>query len=444
MHKQERKRGLVNGIMSLWRNWTLAMGFLIILTVLSRYLHAKYVPFAAVILEIILLYLDRRNRMQKSPICFRLPYLVSHILLYTAIIVTVILILFSLGNITDLNGQPVNDDAPFATILILGPVAVAVSACYLYKKNNPGYCKACIDRNGNAIDRGIIGAIYNKEAYYQTKLLLILSVVVTAESWIYAQTRYNNFNYNQADAFFLTWLPAIFMGLSVLYLGGRYKNITLEYASNKEVTRIIEQQGTRLRFLAVCNDKIMLCPPDMNSNSPLANDHRLDVPLKITLPYREHIAPAEAERIFAEKSGIANAQLQFIHKSHDYSMYNNIFNYVVFCTPEQLNGSALKGEHFTLSEVTQMISEGLVSTEVSALLKRIYTIAMAWKTYDDKGNRLYAIKHYRPTFRIKDMKNWDVDYTDNNWLLVSAINQDSRFFRLRKIWKKYVKGLGMQ
>lgn len=61
---------------------------------------------------------------------------------------------------------------------------------------------------------------------------------------------------------------------------------------------------------------------------------------------------------------------------------------------------------------------------------------MAWKTYDREGKRLYPIKHYRPTFRLRDLKDWDVDYSDTSWFAVAENNQDRPFFRTRKFWRK--------
>jgi hypothetical protein len=73
-------------------------------------------------------------------------------------------------------------------------------------------------------------------------------------------------------------------------------------------------------------------------------------------------------------------------------------------------------------------------------IKRIYTITMAWKTYTRDGKRLYSIKNYVPTFRLKDLKNWDVDYNDITWINIADNNEDKRFFVLKKLWRKYFSG----
>jgi len=63
-------------------------------------------------------------------------------------------------------------------------------------------------------------------------------------------------------------------------------------------------------------------------------------------------------------------------------------------------------------------------------------MTMAWKTYDRNGRRLYPIRHYRPTFRLRDMPRWDVDYDDQTWFDVAINNEDHRFFRLRSFWNR--------
>ena len=61
---------------------------------------------------------------------------------------------------------------------------------------------------------------------------------------------------------------------------------------------------------------------------------------------------------------------------------------------------------------------------------------MAWKTYNRQGRRLYPIKHYKPIFRLRDFKEWDVDYNDPAWLQISEENEDTRFYRARRLLRK--------
>ena len=61
---------------------------------------------------------------------------------------------------------------------------------------------------------------------------------------------------------------------------------------------------------------------------------------------------------------------------------------------------------------------------------------MAWKTYDRNGRRLYPIRHYKPTFRLRDLRDWTVDYDDETWFDVAHNNEDRRFYKLRSLWNR--------
>ena len=82
------------------------------------------------------------------------------------------------------------------------------------------------------------------------------------------------------------------------------------------------------------------------------------------------------------------------------------------------------------------LQSGTIATPLATELYRIHTITMAWKTYDRRGRRLYPVKNYRPTFRLGDLRKWDVDYDDTSWFSVAFNNEDRKFFRLRSLWQK--------
>ena len=90
--------------------------------------------------------------------------------------------------------------------------------------------------------------------------------------------------------------------------------------------------------------------------------------------------------------------------------------------------------------MSELINNKEMAPLFSAEFIRLYTIAMAWKTYTADGKRRYLIRNYVPTFRIRDIKNWDVDYNDIRWLDVARNNQDVPMYGLRRFWRRYVSG----
>lgn len=123
-------------------------------------------------------------------------------------------------------------------------------------------------------------------------------------------------------------------------------------------------------------------------------------------------------------------------------MFKNIFHYIVFLDDSDKILESFNGIWLTLSELNDMINEGAVSISLASELSHIYTITMTWKTYDQSGRRRYEIKNYKPTFKLNDMPNWEVDYNDYNWLYVAEVNEDKPFYTLRRIWHKITKGIG--
>lgn len=95
----------------------------------------------------------------------------------------------------------------------------------------------------------------------------------------------------------------------------------------------------------------------------------------------------------------------------------------------------------SLGTLRRLTNEGRVSPLLCSEIDRIYKITMAWKSYDCQGYRLYVIKNYKPTFRLRDFRNWDVYNNDSNWLFVAINNEDIPFFRVKRLWHKFIKGM---
>lgn len=93
----------------------------------------------------------------------------------------------------------------------------------------------------------------------------------------------------------------------------------------------------------------------------------------------------------------------------------------------------------TWGNLCHLASQGLLTRDLVSEIDRVYNISMAWKTYDKEGRRLYKIKHYKPTFRLRDIRNWEVDFNDRRWLNIARNNEDCFGFRLKKIFAKHLK-----
>ena len=113
-----------------------------------------------------------------------------------------------------------------------------------------------------------------------------------------------------------------------------------------------------------------------------------------------------------------------------------MIHYAVFIDPEQKDLFTHDDVWFNSYMLDSALSTSSLSPILANELFRIHTITMAWKTYDRNGRRLYPIRHYKPTFRLRDLRDWTVDYDDETWFDVAHNNEDRRFYKLRSLWNR--------
>lgn len=422
---KERHNGMSAAIFSLWRNWAVSVGFLTLLTVLAPLMPRLWLAPINIVLYISLELIRRELRRRKEPVCSRLNSQVSMVILVTAIALVVLSIYEPGRELYEINGQPYDAGSPLLTILFTSPLACIVTLCYLFRRTEPMVCRRCKMRYGNVIEEGFVGDLFRKEWRYQTRLLFFLSLALTVVDWTYYLTRYINTNISRADQFFFIWMPLSMYVLSLVYLGMRYYSLWVYYCQNDEGHYIEQPSTTTLRYLVIKEDRMLLRFHPTGYKFGNGQDvKRFDTPAVITTSYHEHDNPEEAIRGFRALSGLQDVEIRKAYDSPDEVTYRNIFHYFAFIPrKDDAEESRLTGEWFTWGQVLMLESQGLLDRALVSELGRIYRIAMAWKTYDDKGRRLYRIKHYKPTFRLRDIHNWNVDYNDLHWLRVATTNE---------------------
>lgn len=438
----QRRLGLRHNIHSLWKYWALSVGSLVFPAVLSPITPEKYMPLICIAILTVLMAMDRHNRRKQSPDCFRQPFV---------IIVSLTIAAFAIGLSIiydpDVFRSPypgADTPNPFLFILVLGPASLVVSLYYMIRGKNPAYCKACVARNGNAIDRGFIGKLIHEEIVYQGKFFFAISLATTAVTWIYYCIFYVEINVNPSDQFYFVAFPVAIYIFSLVYLAFRYHSLWNFYSTDPEMKKLIARKGTTLRFLLFCDDNILLASREVELNdvNPLVDDLRIDTPAIFSINHSEKISDDEALAIFKRNIKCENPQMYYLYESHDYAMRNNLIHYCIFFDKESdVLVSDTKAEWFTVNEIVKLINDQMVTRTFQLEFKRICTIAMTSKTYDRDGNRLHPVKHYRPTFRLRDFAQSKVDFNDDRWLAVSMVNADKPFFKVRKLWKRIVKGL---
>lgn len=428
---------MTTAIFGLWRNWAVAVGLLTVLTVCAPLMPRVWVAPLNVVFYLALQWVHSVLRKRDVPSCSRLIQEVSTVILVTAIFVIGLYFFVRGDGYYEFNGQPFLADSPVIVILVTSPVACIVTLLYLLNRREPAVCRKCKARYGNVIEHGFIGGLFQREWRYQTGMLFGLSLLLSVVDWGYYFVHYINTNLNRADLFFFIWMPLTMYVLSLVYLGIRYYSIWVYYCQNDEGHYVEKAGSTTLRYMIINGDKLFVNIVDTGmKHANGANVKRFDTPAVVRTDYYERENLHQAIRLFEQHTGIADTDIRFAYASPDGITYQNIFHYFAFLPDStEVADSKIEGEWFTWGHLRQMASQHLLSRDLLSELNRVYKVAMAWKTYDEDGRRLYSIKHYRPTFRLRDVKNWDVDYNDARWLRVAEVNQDSWNYGIRKLFK---------
>lgn len=423
-------------ISGLWKNWAIAVGLLMVLTVLAPLIPRQWLAPINVAFYVLLQMYHAGLRKRDVPSCSRLIQQVSAVMLVTTLVLIVLYIFGRGDGMHELTGQPYDITSPVIVILITAPVASVVTLCYWLNRREPLVCQQCKMRYGNVIEHGFVGDLYRREWRYQTRLLFMLSLALSVVDWAYYMLHYVNTNLNRADLFFFIWMPLAMYVLSLVYLGSRYHSLWVYYCKNDEAHFVKRPGSTTLRFLVICNDRLLLnFYPTETVHDNGSKVKRFDTPVVARQPYHERENRAEAVRIFKETTGIGDAEIKFAYSSPDNITYRNIFHYFAFLNDgAELIDTKVEGEWFTWNNVNRLLRQGIADRDLVAELQRIYRISMAWKTYDAEGRRLYKIKHYRPTFRLRDLRDWDVDFNDHRWLNVARNNQDKFWYSFKRLF----------
>ncbi len=412
-------------ISSLWYNWVIGYGALTIPKIVAFFMPRITIPFI-ILLEAFFLSAYMRSRGHRTlGSCFHLLVVSCRALAITGLAMIAILIMFTDHIVpTVFRIETYNGDIPFIVCLVMAPVQLLTCAWRLLFGDKTARCRRCHDRHKAYAPDTAIVQIYFRESRYQLQVLLAISAVLaTLEYWYYF-TRYINANLNQQDLFVFNVLPILACILSIFFLGGRYTTLDHLYKSMYG-DATANRRITRVRFLVFCGDELLV---SMKQNG------KWDTPFAQTMHHTDHLGDHRAKVMFADESGISEPVVKYLYTNLTYATDSNVIHYAVFLTPAQRESLGPEKMWFTAYMIDQALATRSMEPLLAQELYRIHTITMAWKTYDRDGKRLYPIRNYRPTFRLRDLPDWNVDYDDDHWVHVARFNQDQSFFRLRKLW----------
>lgn len=438
-------------ILSLWYSWIISSGAITAVAVLSLWLTRIWLPIIAFTLSVVLYVMVRRNDVSANSRCYVVPNVMSGVLSVSGLIMTVIDVLNTPFLITEPWIHSRTGVVPYMGALVCYPVAAVAFVFASTRRFRLHHCQVCRFRNGMPAERGIIGMFYSQEGIFQRHLMATTSVGLTVVLWIYYLTTYINVSLSRADIYMFFVIPAVMFVCMGVYMGLRYLSIFYYYDRDIAGALPSWSNSTIVRYIIICGNKILLHVPDRDNDS-ISFSEKIDTPAVLRFSYRRQIDPYDARNWFFNLNHISmnsemreRVEVRFMYSGNSASAQSNLFHYLVFASqPEDVEGDSIKGEWFNIYEIQELIRQGKCNSLLAAELNRLHTIAMAWKTYDRRGFRLYKIKNYVPSFRVSDIRKWDVDYNDPHWLYVASNNESRPLFRLRRLWRKYITGINDQ
>lgn len=435
----------LKSVFALWSNWLVATGSLLAVPVLGLWISCTWLPLVVFAIEIGVYFLAHNQAEKSYAPCALIPFLATRILFWSGIIMVGINLLYSYRIVHRLfDPDLLNASIPYLPILIVAPVTALVALSTRYRKGNFIFCQLCQQRNGMTHERGFIGKTYNQESGYQTSLLINLFTTISVICWSYYLLKYINVNLNRADTFMFVWCPVLIWLIVGLHIGVRYSAFWNYY--NQNLAGSAQQTGlhTRLRMLLVYKDCILLRFPSIDSPDLIPEERKIDTPCHLQIRYTNNVTTEVGRRSFEHMVKADKLNLRFLYSNVHGNPDFNMFHYVAFINDEEkphIDERFPDCRWVPIFEIQSLLNSGLLSPFLSAEIIRIHTVAMAWKTYDLNGRRLYKIKNYRPSFHLEEMKDWDVDYNDPRWLFIAFNNEDVPFWKLRKLWYRHISGV---
>ena len=418
-------------IFGLWLKWIVAEGALFIPYILSVYIPALYIPVVCIALAVGLLIFERSSKRTFSLACPLILSVSVRSLLTSAAIMVIVSVIYRHGWYDYfMDPTTVNPAIPYVTSLIISPVVLMFAGWAVLRGNRFGVCRQCLVEFGSKSERGQLGELITREGRYQLFFLTSISAVLTIFTWVYYMVWYVNININIPDRFVFGWVPAVLYVVSLFYMGARYFTLWSEYFEESGEADSEHPASTALRILIIHGNSIFLTSVEHTE---------FDTPTAFGIPYEKRLPQGRAGEIFSKLTGIEpdKVTMRYLYTSREAALGHNAFHYV--CTPNTpgvIEENGLHGSWYNLSQFTSLYQNRELTPMLAAEIYRIYTVAMAWKTYDKDGRRLYKVKNYRPLFRLEGICDWDVDFDSPHWLYVSRFNQDRPFWRLRRMFNR--------
>lgn len=434
-------------VYNMWRN--IAYGLVVVaLTLLLTYILPSYLAPVVSTCAAFSIYILTYNEANRRRGCLLYP---SAILL-SLISYTFLLLGLNLASVWitsfDIWFELTFFTEPFVPILLLAPVMFVTTLTLLIRGDGASVCTDCQLTNDHYTMRGRMGSMLHFESRVQLRNLALVSGLITAGTYAYFWLGYNSVNFTSRDTLVFFWLPILFMIFDIVYFGMHYYNI---YLDMRELDQIATPQElaeattkTWVRYYVICEDNIYL-----NMHSEDAYNSGSDIPV-IDTPFivsreSDGITESEASSIIHALTGVRDGRLRFFfgRKSPDNFKHSVVrFFYLLpgevdkYPHLKDVDGTWISSNKFKtlLYSKSTQISRGLLTD-----MRRLGTIIITSKTFNEKGERRTKLTQYHPSFNFEELYNTKLDFQDNAWLRVSCFNSNTSYFKLKRLWRSFTR-----
>lgn len=424
-----------NALSIICREWYISFGALTLVVVLSFWVHPLWMPLYELLIAVGLALFGPGRKIAPGLPCGRITLITVYTLLFTALISFGINVAYHTEFIHFFfDISTLNHSIPYITSLVLFPVCLVLTLFLNSKYIYAHHVRNCHLHNQYNPTQPFFGRMVHTTYRSLLNKLSVMVAIVSVIDWGYYFLCYRNNRINTPDSFFFFVIPAAIYVWSIVYVRQSYSTLRMgngrvikaSSSTADEQTHNVLSDSVVVRYLVIKNGELLL---DI-SEAAIA-DCCVDTPLVEIKPdsFRGNVESARSD--FEHRTGVSRLRIKLLYSNHDRIYNNTIYHYLV-SIDEDADTTLLPGQWVGLDGIDRMMRMGMLSPQLGDEFFRIYTISMAWKTYDRKGLRKYPIRNYHPNFRLTDLYDYDVDFTDDHWLRVARFNQDNRFWPLTR------------
>lgn len=423
-----------NALAKICREWYVMFGVLTLIVVVSFYISPLWMPLVEEVLAILLAFVGTGNRVSADRPCGRLTLIAIMTLVLTGLVSFGINVAYKtefVHHFFDI--ETLNTSIPYITSLVIFPICAVVTGVTLIPAAYQRHIRHCHLHNTYNPSHPMLGRIVHATYRSLSMKLLCIVAIISIIDWVYYFIGYNNHSINTPDRFFFFVIPAAIYVWSIIYVRHAYSSLMLTNGriieainSDAQSTGAAITDSAVVRFLIIHHDCLLL---DMTESA--VADCAVDTTYTQVKPHSFNGNVESVRSDFEHLTGIKDLSIKRLYTSSSAVNHVVTYHYLIHID-DNVNIGSLHGTWVPLNSIDTMMKTGLLAPVLCDEIFRVYTVAMAWKTYHRDGRRRYAIRNYRPSFRLEDIHKWDVDYEDPQWLRVSKINQDSPFWFIKK------------